>query len=257
MAIGAIDQSFNAATFEEMSIDAIGAIHKAGKKVLLTGGTGLYLSALVNGLSKNIPTFPDIRMAIQQQLDNLGSDVLHDELSLIDCISAKRIHKNDTHRLIRALEIFKGTGKKWSSFIAEHQRKRKLRFPNILTIGLTRERAKLYQRIHDRSILMIENGFRQEVEGLLEMGFRENLQSMQAIGYSHMLKHIHGEWSKEEMIANLTRDTRRYAKRQYTWFKKISDLQWIESSDCNRVNMMIDDFLTNNKQPQTLPPIRT
>jgi len=237
------DELFNAGLFEKIATLAITDIIDRGKNVLITGGTGLYLSALLNGLIKNIPIFPEIRINAEQRLAQHGANVLHKYLHSIDRISADRIHKNDSQRLVRAIEIFEGTGRKWSSIIAEHQNENKLRFNKVLTIGLRCERNKLYSRIERRSKLMIKNGLRDEVNGLLEMGYDRELKSMQAIGYSHMIKLIHNEWTQDEFFENLTRDTRRYAKRQFTWFNKINDISWFDMGSFDCVNSTVSKFI--------------
>jgi tRNA dimethylallyltransferase len=237
------DETFNAGLFEKIALRAINDIVSRGNNVLLTGGTGLYLSALLNGLLENIPVFPDIRKEIECELKTKGSYVLHEQLSTIDRISAERIHPNDSQRLVRALEIFKGTNRTWSSFIEEHRLEKKLRFTNILTIGLRCERSVLYGHIDKRSKIMLQNGLQDEVTGLLELGYSAELKSMQAIGYSHMLKFIQGEWTKTELLEKLTRDTRRYAKRQFTWFNKINEIDWVEKENFNCVHEKVSRFV--------------
>lgn len=237
------DESFDAGKFEELALAAIIHIVKDGKKVLLTGGTGLYLKALINGLSVQIPAFPKIRKLLQEKLLSVGCDALHEELHSIDRISAKRIHKNDSHRLVRALEIFKGTGKPWSSLIAEHQKQKQIRFPNLCIIGLTCEREKLYSRIDKRSAIMLENGLQKEVEELLKSGYAPDLKSMQSIGYSHMVKMLKGEWTKKEMLGFLKRDTKRYAKRQFTWFKKIEGISWFDTNKAEEISGKVNEFI--------------
>jgi tRNA dimethylallyltransferase len=239
------DEPFSAGLYEQMALNAIQTILARGKKVLITGGTGLYLSALLNGLAKQIPTFPEIRAEIQLEIEKYGHNALHEQLALIDESTAKRIHANDTHRLTRAIEIFRGTGKKWSSLLEEHQLEDELRFENVLEVGLTCEREKLYNQIEKRSRLMLENGLHEEVTGLLKEGYSSQLKSMQSIGYSHMIKFIRDEWKEGEMLEKLTRDTRRYAKRQYTWFNKMKDLSWFNKDQLNEVTSKVDSFLNN------------
>lgn len=242
------DDPFDAGRFEKLASAAIQDIHSRGKRVLLTGGTGLYLRALVDGLSEQLPHFPQIRKEIEDELKQNGPRVLHEYLVSCDRISAERIHANDSHRLVRAIEIYKGTGRPWSAFIAEHQAAKKSRFSNILNIGLTCEREKLYKRIGQRSTIMLENGLQGEVEGLLSGGYGPELKSMQSIGYSHMIKQLTGEWGNQEMLENLTRDTRRYAKRQYTWFTKIKDLVWVEPEKSAEIQARVGNFIDNVKQ---------
>jgi tRNA dimethylallyltransferase len=236
------DEIFNAGLFEKMAIDAVNEIVSRGKNVLLTGGTGLYLSALLNGLLKNIPVFPELRKEIETELEVKGAEALHKQLFSIDRISAKRIHPNDSQRLVRALEIFKGTNRTWSSFIEEHRHERESRFTNTLIIGLRCEREKLYHRIDRRSEMMLENGLHDEVKELLEMGYGAGLKSMKAIGYSHMVKFINGEWTQSELLEKLSRDTRRYAKRQFTWFNKINKIDWVETENLNSVQGKVSTF---------------
>ncbi len=238
------DQDFDASSFEHKALTAVQEILGRGKRVLLTGGTGLYLRSLLEGLSQQLPTFPEIRAEIQQELEREGRNKLHEQLLLIDRPSGDRIHFNDTQRLIRAIEVFRGTGKKWSAHIAEHQASKQQRFENVLCIGLTCERKQLYKRIGLRSEIMLASGFKEEVESLISRGYGKQHKSMRSIGYSHMMKQLNGEWDYETMLERLTRDTRRYAKRQYTWFNKIEDIRWFEKTASNTVNDAVGDFLS-------------
>lgn len=224
------NEAFDASSYEKMALDAVKEIQGRGKRVLITGGTGLYLKALLHGLSSKIPAFPEIRKELEQQLKRDGGDVLHKQLSLCDRISADRIHINDHHRLVRGLEIYRGTGKPWSTFITEQTKENVVRFPNTLQLALTCDRALLYRRIEQRTEIMLQQGFEEEVRGLLSMGYGSELKSMQSIGYSHMLHYINGDWSRDKMTEGIRRDTRRYAKRQYTWFNKIPALRWIDTA---------------------------
>ncbi|MCF8056138.1 MAG: tRNA (adenosine(37)-N6)-dimethylallyltransferase MiaA [Desulfocapsa sp.] len=237
------DEPFDASLFENLAIMAITDILARGKKVLLTGGTGLYLRALVNGMAQKVPTFPEIRKEIQEQLTTKGRDQLHEQLSVFDPLSAKRIHKNDTHRLVRAIEVYTGTGKPWSELIAEHQAESHQRFSNILILGLRCERGLLYDRIGQRSSEMLDNGLQGEVEYLLGKGYGRELKSMQSIGYVHMVKYLKEEWDWQEMVEYLARDTRRYAKRQFTWFNKLKEIVWIEKGKEQQVGRLVKEFI--------------
>lgn len=241
------DQGFDAVSFENLALIAIKDITARGKRVLLTGGTGLYLKSLVEGLSQKLPTFPEIRADIQNQLEREGCEKLHERLQSIDCYSANRIHRNDTHRLVRALEIFEGTGKTWSQLLTEHEQSKQLRFPNILTVGLTCERQHLYKRIGLRSEIMLNSGFEQEVTKLLALGYGLEHKSMRSIGYSHMVNYIEGDWTLDKMVELLTRDTRRYAKRQFTWFKKIANIRWVEKKSTPSVAKLVENFIKVDK----------
>ena len=239
------DANFDAVMFEKLALEAIQTIQHHGKGVLLTGGTGLYLKSLVEGLSQELPTFPDIREQLHRELQENGAETLHKELSLVDCLSAKRIHKNDTHRLIRGLEIFRGTGKAWSEYLTDHAKVQGQfqRFAALLTIGLTCERAHLYKRIEHRTDIMLQQGFEKEVERLIRQGYNLDCKSMRSIGYSHMYQYLTEQYGFERMKELLTRDTRRYAKRQYTWFNRMNDLIWVERTDDEKVFALVKNFL--------------
>lgn len=244
------DAHFDAVIFEKLALEAIQAIHQQGKGVLLTGGTGLYLKSLVEGFSQDLPTFPDIRENIHKELGQKGVDALHEELLSIDQLSAKRIHKNDTHRVIRGLEIFRGTGKTWSEHLADHKKnKQRLpRFAALLTVGLTCERQLLYKRIERRTDVMLEQGFEEEVRQLVEQGYSLDCKSMRSIGYSHMYNYLTEQYGFERMKELLTRDTRRYAKRQYTWFNRITDLIWVERTESEKVFSLVRNFLNKTNK---------
>ncbi len=237
------DTHYDANNFASDALRAINVIHERKKIPLLTGGTGLYLRILTEGLFDDVGKFPFLREKLKERLQEEGSSKLHEELSSIDCISANRIHRNDTQRLLRALEIFHGTGVTW----AEHLKKQTSdsdgpRFENILQIGLNYDRQLLYRRIDQRVGQMIKCGLKEEVESLVARGYDRNLKSMQSIGYRHMVGHLFDKWSIEETVRLLSRDTRRYAKRQLTWFKKMT-LQWFDVAEHKNIYKSIRSFL--------------
>ncbi len=236
------DEEYDAADFVADALRAIKDIHQRNKMVLLTGGTGLYLRSLIDGLFTGIGQFPEIRRQLQQRLLHEGPHKLHEELSIVDRSSAQRIHLNDTHRLLRALEVYLATGKPWSEHIAEHQLLKKSRFANMLQIALTCDRELLYRRIDLRTRIMLENGLEQEVRGLLSRGYGPELKSMQAIGYRHMNNFLRHVWDMSETERLLARDTRHYAKRQYTWFKAMPDLQWFDVGDQGAIIKKIEQW---------------
>jgi tRNA dimethylallyltransferase len=239
------DEDYDAAKFAEDCHGAIVDISARGKTPLLTGGTGLYLRAVLEGIFPDVITDEKIRNVLKIRLQQEGSSKLHEELLLIDRISAERIHKNDTHRLLRSLEIFYATGQPWSKHIASHRSQSlPVQFPNLLQIGLTCPRQQLYERINLRCEEMIARGLEAEVRELLNMGYKKTLKCFGAIGYRHMIKYIDGDWSQEEMIRLLARDTRRYAKRQYTWFSKMKDLQWFDTTEKEKIFETVDFWMS-------------
>ncbi len=236
------DEDYDAAAFVRDALQAINQIHKRGRVPLLTGGTGLYLRALIDGLSAEIGHFPEIREQLRQRLALDGPHVLHEELQKSDRFSAERINANDTHRLLRALEILQATGKPWSTHISEHQSQKSRRFTNIMQIGLTCDRDLLYKRIDRRTSLMLASGLEQEVKELLARGYGPQLKSMQAIGYRHMHNYLQNIWDLAETERLLARDTRRYAKRQYTWFGTNAELEWFDVLAHRAIENRINDW---------------
>lgn len=241
------DEDYDAVRFAEDAHKAIMGIIARNKTVLLTGGTGLYLRAVLEGIFPDITGDKEIRKTLKKRLEEVGSSKLHEELSGKDQESAKRIHRNDTQRLLRALEIFYVTGKPWSEHLAIHQQQQgSKKFTNVLQLGLTCPREQLYNRINRRCEEMIKGGLEAEVRNLLAIGYDRNLKCFGAIGYRHMLNYINGDWSEEELLRLLARDTRRYAKRQYTWFSKIEDMQWMDIAEKDKILDTIDKWLKHS-----------
>lgn len=238
------DQPYDAARFVEDAMRAIMSIHQKNKIPLITGGTGLYLQALLAGIFEGAPADKEVREILKHEAKLYGVHKLHEKLTICDRISAERIHINDTQRIIRALEIYRLTGTPWSEHL-EKQRlnRREPHFKKILQIGLTCARDILYDRINRRTEIMLENGLEQEVAGLLNKGYSPDLKSMKSIGYKHMVQYLENNWSFEEMATLLARDTRRYAKRQYTWFSKVNDLLWLEVEDQEKIKYHVSSWL--------------
>ena len=242
------DEDYDAARFTKDATRLIHEITAKGKLPLLTGGTGLYLKSLLGGIFPEAPSDKNIRNKLKERLQEEGSLVLHEELTLCDCISANKIHHNDSQRLLRALEVYQITGIPWSThLINQNKDKETSGLPfNALQIGLTCEREKLYQRINMRSSIMIDSGLEEEVSQLLKNGFSSDLKSMGSIGYRHMTSYLNNEYDKDEMVRLLARDTRRYAKRQYTWFNKIEEVQWVDVKDSSSVVGMVEQWRKDN-----------
>ncbi len=243
------DENYDAARFAIDGLHAIRDIHSRGKIPLLTGGTGLYLRALFEGIFPGVPVDEATRRMLKDRLLNEGSSKLHEELSLCDCISAKRINMNDSQRLLRALEVFHVSGIPWSEHIASHKKQSQgVIFHKTLQLGLTTNREKLYQRINNRCDLMLDNGLEDEVRKLLAMGYDRNLKAFGSIGYRHIINYIEGSWSKPEAARLLARDTRRYAKRQYTWFAKLENLRWFDVDDKPKILQTVENWFAEQVQ---------
>jgi len=238
------DDQYDAARFVDDALRAIADITGRGRVPLITGGTGLYLTALTKGLFEEVRVPEEIRDRHRQRLALEGREALHRELCAVDPESGQRVHINDTQRLLRGLEIFTATGIPWS----EHLRRQQAAAPprrliNMMQLGLSCERSLLYDRIEKRTINMMCDAFQQEVEGLLARGYASTLPSMQSIGYRHMLGCIAGQWDRATATTELIRDTRRYAKRQMTWFGRSPEIHWYDRGQHSQVLTDLDKFL--------------
>ena len=241
------DEEYHVARYVADATEACRQIIARGNRPLLVGGTGLYLKGLLEGLFEIPPVPETIRASLNQRLAEEGRALLFAELSQCDPESSERIHPNDTHRLLRALEIFQATGRTWS----EHLRAQKVQpaLSNVLQLGLLCERTVLYERINLRVEQMIGEGLLGEVEKLLAMGYDPGLKAMQSIGYRHMVQFLKGEWDWEETLFLLARDTRRYAKRQMTWFGNDPDIHWFAPSETEAIFNCVEGFLTHSSSP--------
>lgn len=227
------DESFSVAKYRELALRYIELILEQGRRPIVAGGTGLYINSLLYNISFS-QTICDneLREALKKEAIEMGNRHLHEKLKRIDPIAASRIHENDTKRVIRAIEVYTHTNKT----ISEHSRVSRADPPpyNYILFGLDWERKKLYDRIDVRVDAMIEAGLIEEVKNLAQMGFDKGATSMQGIGYKEILSYLKGECSMDEMVYILKRNTRRYAKRQLTWFRRIQEIKWLrvdENSD--------------------------
>ena len=239
------DELFDAAKFARMARRIIVQLYKSGITPFIVGGTGFYIKALLYGLFQAEPVDPDFRLRLKNEAAGSGSVFLHKRLKKYDPDTAEKIHPNDTYRIIRALEILEATGKTISEYHQEH------RFADnpfeVLTIGLHMNREVLYDRINRRVDTMISAGLLDEVKRLIGMGYTEELKPMQSIGYRHIIDFIKGRISWDDTLQTFKRDTRRYAKRQFTWFKADPDVLWTEPNEltemCRLIKNMIDHGL--------------
>ncbi|QSX09632.1 tRNA (adenosine(37)-N6)-dimethylallyltransferase MiaA [Alkalibacter rhizosphaerae] len=220
-------ESFTVAQYRRLAVEAIDDIASRGKLPIVVGGTGLYVNSLIRGWSfSNTPPSETVRKEIQTFYEEKGRDRLYEELSKVDPESAEKIHPNNIKRVIRALEVFLETGKKKSLSDAQST-DLPIPFDHTL-VGLTMGRDRLYRRIEERIDIMIQQGLLQEVRQLVEMGADRNWQSMQGLGYKEILAYLDGESTWDEALYLLKRDTRRYAKRQWTWFRRLEEIHWID-----------------------------
>jgi len=218
---------FNVAKFKEMALAAMDIIYNKGKVPIIVGGTGFYIQAILYDIdfSKGSED-TKYRRDLEELLTAKGKEALHNMLGEIDPVAAREIHPNNTKRVIRALEYWNSSGEK----ISDHNEKeRKKDSPyNFVYFVLNDERERLYERINRRVDEMISQGLVNEVKGLKDMGLSRGLVSMQGLGYKEVLDYLDGKYSYDEMVYTIKRDTRHFAKRQLTWFRRERDVTWID-----------------------------
>lgn len=236
-------EDFDAGMYVKAADKAVQEIVSKGCLPIVAGGTGLYIKALINGLFRSYPVNQQIIEKYMKQVEEKGPEHLHDRLTKCDPESAQKIHANDTFRVVRALEIFQTNGVLMSACQKEHQFGQK-RY-ETLKIGLHMDREILYKRINQRVDAMIQQGLYEEVLHLIGKGYSPDLKSMQSIGYKHMALYINGAIDWEEAVRLLKRDSRRYAKRQFTWFNKDMDIHWLGHDQFDMAKDLIKEFLTS------------
>lgn len=232
---------FTAADFVKHALAAVRTIEAKNKLPIITGGTGLYLKALVDGLFPEGEKDPHIRRKLEEEAKTKGLEKLQKRLEHVDPTYANKIGKKDRVRIIRALEVYEATQLPISSHFAETQSPIKDFF--VLRIGLKLRREEMYVRIERRVDQMFARGIVREVEALLESGVSESSPPFRALGYKHVLSHIKGNLSLEEAIAFTKKDTRHYAKRQITWFQKMRDIFWFSPYEFSAIEKTIEEFL--------------
>lgn len=235
------DEHFDAARFAGLAVQSISAILARGRLPLLVGGTGLYIRALTEGLTEAPGADPLLRRLLEAQAEAEGNAALHLRLADVDPQAAALLHPNDRVRIVRALEVFELTGRPLSSWQQAHGfRKRRYR---LLKIAVSPPRLELYRRIDARAAAMLDGGLVEETEALLRAGYDPHLKSLQTIGYRETIRLIEGKVSREGALAELQQATRRYAKRQLTWFRADSEMIWVDSAkDSDKIQTLIDQF---------------
>jgi tRNA dimethylallyltransferase len=217
---------FTAARFRELALQAMADIQARGKRVLIVGGTGLYLRVLLHGFSlAPPPADPEVRARWKAEVERVGAPALHARLQQIDPLAAARIHPNDAVRITRAFEVYDMTG----APISQWQQRANAELP-ALKIGLTMPREQLYARIDQRVDKMIAQGMLEEVRTLLQNGYNPEQPALKGLGYRHLIGYIQGRVSWDESVRLWKRDTRRFAKRQMTWFRTEPGVHWVDAS---------------------------
>lgn len=241
------DRAFNVAVFKDLAKAAVEEIYDRGHIPILVGGTGFYIQALLYDIDFSEE---DSDISIRKELEKIaaekGPEYLHDMLREVDLESAEQIHANNVKRVIRALEYYRMHGEKISAHnAAERQKKSPYDF---LYFVLTHKREVLYERIEKRIDKMLEAGLISEVDNLLKKGYDSSLVSMQGLGYKEFIPYLQGECSLEEAVYILKRDTRHFAKRQLTWFRRERDVRWLDKSRMSDEEILKEILSTMNKE---------
>ena len=236
-----LTEPYSAGIFARMAEVCISDILNEGHLPLIVGGSTLYLQALVHGLATIPAIDPAVRERLNKRLIEDGSEILYKELLTTDPEFARTLDKTKTQRVIRGLEVFEGTGKRLSSF---HANQASPRFEFELFV-LTRERTTLYERINQRVDQMIDEGLIDEVSGILDRGASKYMAALLSIGYQEVVRFLDGELDRNEMIELIKRNSRRYAKRQLTWFRKYEQATWIDL-DREEEKTIIEVLLNSN-----------
>lgn len=228
------DQSFSVSDYQLLATQAIQDIHARGKLPFIVGGTGLYIQSVCYEYEFTEGGADEaFRLEQRQYAEQYGAEALLDKLRLVDPETADRLHANDQRRVIRALEVIHLTG----ITMSEQMRLQKRSTPyNLILIGLNMDRQQLYARIEQRIDLMLEQGLVDEVHQLMNRGFTENMTSMQGLGYKEVVAYLLGKISYDEAVYLLKRDTRHYAKRQLSWFRRMKHINWIDLSDPDKIS---------------------
>ena len=235
-----LDEDFNAGTFAKLSKEIISDVHNRGKNVLIVGGSGLYIKSLIDGFFEEEVKDLNIREKLNERLRTEGREVLYNELTSVDPDTASKMDAGKFRRVIRALEVYYATGKKMSE---QQENTIKPDFDSV-QIGLTFERELLYERINQRVDGLIANGLIDEINALVLKGFTpETHNSLNTVGVKEVFRYLRKEITIEEMAEQIKQNTRRYAKRQMTWFNADKRINWIKVSDYENTEISSSQIL--------------
>lgn len=237
------DEEFSAGKFGELGREKVDDIIARGKAPIVVGGSGLYIRAMIDGFFSGDVKNDKVREALRKRMEDEGAEDLYDDLQKIDPEGAAKIHPNDNQRILRLMEVYLITGKPLNEL-----QKKNIPPANFeaLYYGLIIERDELYKRINDRVDRMVEDGLLAEVANLRVEGYLPSLNSLNTVGYKEFFQYFDGELSFDETLENIKMNSRRYAKRQITWFKADDRIKWIDvntdKSKADLINMIISDY---------------
>ena len=234
------EEKFDAARFAELADRAVEDIQSRGKKVIVAGGTGLYLRALLFGLMPSPPADPRMRVELSLEWEKKGPKAMHRILAGMDPKAAGKLHPNDRQRVLRAIEVCRLAAKPLSELQAEHGFS-SARYEHLL-VGLFRPRDELNTRIEQRCRKMWGQGLLDEVRGLTGRGLGGQTRSLGTLGYRHALAYLGGKMTEDEALGTMIKDTRAYAKRQMTWFRGMKGLTWHQAGDLPGLVQLANDL---------------
>lgn len=239
-------EDFNVVLFKDMALKALDIIYEKNKIPIIVGGTGFYIQALLNDISFEETKISSYREELEDFVKEHGAHALHERLKDMDPVSYEKIHENNVKRVIRALEFYHDTGMPISKHNEEQSRKESPY--NFIYFVLNDDRQKLYNRIDLRIDQMMEQGLLEEVKELLDYGCTKDMVSMQGLGYKEFIPYFEGECTLEDAILILKRDTRHFAKRQLTWFRREPSVTWINKPDYSNEESMLEAMILKIKE---------
>ncbi len=234
------DEDYNVSKFEQDALQIIDSLHQQNKIPIVAGGSGLYIRALVDGIFDAADNDEEYREELNTKRERFGNEFLYNELKKVDPESASKMLPQNWKRVMRALEIFHVTGQPIWKLQNEHERESNIVFYQF---GLEWKRETLYQNINARVDKMIDKGLIDEVKQILQMGFPKNINSLNTVGYKEIISHLENEISLERAVELIKRNTRHYAKRQMTWFRKDNRINWINCDGPKRIEDIISVIL--------------
>ena len=237
------DRNFSVSDWCDMARPVIQKIYERGKLPVIVGGTGLYINSLIDGIEfDDTSANKELRGELSKLAEEMGTGYIYSILEKEDPGAALKIHRNDQKRIIRAIELRRGSGLEYDQRIKWSKSKESAYLPVMMGLNYV-SRQELYIRINNRVDEMVARGLREEVEGLLRSGISPGCTALQAIGYKEMIDAIHGECTQEEAVEEIKRSSRRYAKRQLTWFRRDKRIRWFDAGD-ERVHEQMACYLS-------------
>jgi len=234
------NEKFNASRFSITASKIISGLQEEGKSVIVVGGSGLYVKALIDGIIDEVKVDEDYRTELLELRKQHGNEFLYKKLKNVDPTSAGKMLPQNWKRVIRALEVYHLTGKSIGHFHSTQNKTEKFLFK---IFGINWDRTKLYENINNRVDLMIADGLVEEVKSILAMGYEKSINALQTVGYKEIISHLGGEISIEKAIELIKRNTRHFAKRQLTWFRKDKRIHWLNLNDLSELDLVAENII--------------